>query len=586
MTLPTKVKKLLMERYPDAFSRTAPQNIQVVAIDMMQHVKGSLPESIVTVRDLIQYLVKAIKSQLERNNGCHTVIACFDIATVPVKRIVEYGKRKEWRCALCRKQKDADTLDKDCKKDCENKRPLKFEDGPHFPLDDDARLPVPAKQWMRFAADSRNLRAEVYPRLMNCFLTEMWTSPPEGKQIIISGLPCETQVIPLEHAEWHLGYTPTTEAERHILVPWRLDSVHVALDPRYARADMYQRVYRIITRNGRVFRSELPEMKHQIAESDNSIFYFMRFFPECGFLFVINDGDAISIGLLRVLEDFRGGVCPLQRVIALPFRGKRRPGEAAYAYTYVNLPHLKMLIDADEQYTAAGVTNHVATLIFIIILAGTDFFKGFCYGIGYKTEYKEDPEKRAKQNPGVWDTFHARLPMFRALVQWNVNTMIPSPTTQRRIVIDEELFAIFTRYCYLDYYSSRIKSNNVDFAAVRAHCAKSKVPEKRVPSQQHLLLMVRALDWHLNYWVNACRNIDIDPFLKVNGKSYYGYTAETESGITASVYRKQLPVDEVYKRNFYKRAKRKRESKPTTETNKKVMAKRRTDAVSALRGKL
>jgi hypothetical protein len=514
MTLDTEVKKLLMTQYGDAFSTTAPEPVHVVVVDMMQYLKGSLPDKIQTVADLLGYLAGCIKQELARRNGCRVVVACFDTGTVPVKEIVEYGSRREWRCSTCR---DSAVLGP-C---CAGKEPLSYEDGPHLPVNADHRLPVRGGDWMRFASDSRNLRAELYPRLMNYFLTETWLVPAEGQDIFLCGLPCESRLVSCEEAAWRLGYTPTADIQRYLLELWRLDSD--LMRPKLEYPGMFEHTYRIYTRGGIVYRHEAPEMRCRILEADNSIFWVARFFPGCNCLFVINDGDAISIGLLRVLEDFNGGHCPVMRVIALPNRVKPRPNQTYHPYTYVDLVRLKTLIDNTPAYLHHGVTNSVATLVFMIILSGTDFFKKPCHGIGYSV---------------LWDTFHEGLPMYRLLIQWNVADMVPDPTAERRIVLDEELFIRFIENCYLKKYKGD------DIEVVRAR--KFKQAEKQVQPRQTMLRWARQVQWNLNYWVNACRNIETDPFKEVEGQPYYGYVKASMS-ITDNVAPTPEPVDEVYR---------------------------------------
>jgi len=589
MTLPTIIKELIKKRYGKAWSTTAPNNVHVVAKDMMQHIKGTLPDSILTVNDLLSHLTRIVRLELSRRNGCSTVIICFDTKTVDVKSIVEYGTRKEWRCKHCKKLPQ-NTFASMCGKNCVNLKPLKFEDGPHLPLDHSMPLPVKPKEWMRFAADSRNLRRELYPILMNCFLEGGCFVPLPGQTVILYGLPCKTQVVPIHNqSQWNAGFNASAETTREILVKWRLDSSSV--DDEYRRfdsvpisngylaknPDMYNQVYGIENVNNMIYRRKMSEMFNRIPEADNSIFFFMKFYPKLNYMVDINDGDAISIGLLRVLEDFVAGECLVDRYIALPNRKKPKPGELYYSHDYINIVKLIQLIEADVQYTAANVANPVATLVFLIILGKTDFFKNFCKGIGYKTQYKEDEAKRAKQREGIWDTFHARLPTFSHMVQWNIRDMIADPTVERRIIIDEQLFMLFTQYCYWHKYG---KTDDVDFASVRAHCKKFKNKQNHMPTKQQMMLWVRQVDWNLQYWLNDCRDIRVDPFKAVDGEPYYGYVKKTMS-ISKRVHATQQPVDEVYKRHFYKRRKKQKTAAPKT-----IQKKRKQSAMDAVRGKI
>lgn len=581
MTLPTKVKQWLIDKYGASRSTVAPNPVHVTAMCMMQFVKGSLPESVITVRNLVDYLIHKMLLQIKRQNGCSVVIACFDIETVPVKAIIEYEKRKEWRCKECRKGTWIKCTRKGTK--CKDKPPLKFEDGPHLPLNDDHRLPVTPDQWMRFASDSRNLRYELYPRLMNALLTRPEFLPGTNQTIIVSGLPCDSELISAEHARWEFGYCPSKEEERRLLKPWKLDSMHLNFknvnDP-----DRFKRVYRIQNVNGVIYRHEVPEMKHSIPEADSSIFYFTKFFPNANFLYSINDGDALSIGLLRVMEDFHAGECKLKRYVALPRRRALKPGEHNWSHEYFDMVHLKQLIEEDPVYTAAGVSNHVATVVFLIILAGTDFFKNFCPYIGYKTDWnEEDEKKRAKQSDGIWDTFHKRLPMFRHMVQWNIFDMIPDPNVKRRIVLDEDLFKLFVLYCYFHSYEKDPDSNKIpDFEAIRVKCSKFKQKARHMPSDEQILLWARHLTWNLDYWVNSFRDIYVDPFMEIDGKSYYGF-CNGKVAATNQLSLKQEPIDEQYKRNLYKR---KQKQEPLKRRGGGIIEERKRNAIDAIKGKI
>jgi len=573
MTLPTLIKKQLKKRFHKAWSKKAPDVVHVIAKDFMQHMKGTLPDNIVTVNDLKAYFIKLVRQELSRRNQCSVLIICFDTSTVEVKSIVEYGTRKEWRCKHCKKLKE-DTFSDKCERNCKNSKPLKFEDGPHFPLDHDMRLPVSGKQWMRFASDSRNLRRELYPILMNCFLEGGNFIPNPGQTIITCGLPCMSKIVPVYDPNWDKGFNATADTTLEVLIPWRLDNLPVSDAYFDAHPDMYSQVYRIQNFNGMVHRHKVPEMCNNIAEADNSVFFFMQFFPNANYMVDINDGDAISIGLLRVLEDFVAGKCIRERYIALPNKTKPKPGELKYSHDYLNLVELKHLIEQDPQYLQANVANPVATLVFLIIISSTDFFKNYCPGIGIKTIYSDDEKKRAKQKQGIWDTFHAMLPTFSHMIQWNINDMIPDPTVKRRIVIDEELFKLFTQYCYVHKYGKK------DFATVRTHCSKFKDKRKHMPTDQQMMLWVRQIDWNIQYWLNACRDIEIDPFKVIDDVPYYGYDKKTMT-ITKRVAATQEPVDEVYKRHFHKRRKKQKTKGP-----KKIATKRVYSAMDAVRGKL
>ncbi len=560
---------------------------------MMQYVKGSLPDSIITVEDLLRYLVNKIKYELTRRNECSIVVACFDTDTVPVKKIVEYGKRKEWRCKHCKVLPyDKDTkkyeFSPECKSECKFKVPLLPEDGPHLPESPSDRLPCLAKYWMRFAANSTNLRRELYPRLMNVFLEQNWAMPDNGQTIIISGLPCDSEVVSADHIKWQFGFTPSKDAERRLLKPFRIGG----LSSYKWTTKMYQQVYRFQNINHQIYRHLVPEMEHQIAEADNSCFFFLQFYPNANAMIVINDGDAITIGLWRVVEDFINGKCNLKRYVALPRRKSTKPGEYNYSHDYLDLVKFKQLIETNPLYTQYKVANPVATVGFLVILAGTDFFQDFCQGIGYKTKYNDDEAKRAKQTEGIWDTFHSKLSLFTHLVQWNVFTMIPDCTVKRRIVLDEELFALFVYHCYLNKYGRTVmkkvkasKLEDVKLAEIKAHCAKMKRVQNRLPDKQKIQLWARQITWNMDYWVNACRNIPVDPFKHIDNKPYYGYVKKGSTMVLASaVHPVQEDVGDAYMQHFLKTKREQRQLKPKLDALEIV--KRKKNAIDMIRGKI
>ena len=84
--------------------------------------------------------------------------------------------------------------------------------------------------------------------------------------------------------------------------------------------------------------------------------------------------------------------------------------------------------------------------------------------------------------------------------------------------------------------------------------ADQKNPKKRLPDEVIIYRWSSQIDWNVNYWANAFRNIYIDPFKVVDGKSYYGYDGATSTITNIVAMRHDPPLDEVYKRHFWKRA--------------------------------
>lgn len=582
------MKQYLEDRYPGCFDFDGPgKDLQLLVVDMMQWMKGQFPKDYIKrERQLLSYFRKNISGLFD--TGAQVVVICFDKASPEVKKMVCHTNRYERRCKLCKKkgplpkgrQAGAEFFDDKCEKQCIMNQIKWYEEGPHLHVDDD--YPVDP-DWSKFSADSRNLRYELYPRLANFLLN--WFPPRPGQVLIIDGLPFKERQV----REWEPNFDTqgfvNQKKMRVVLEPWSLES---DLPLKEDQNVPFNRVYCVEhCMNGQIMRREMPEMQNDIHEADNAIFYFSRFFPQFYKQMVyINDGDAISIGLLRALEDFRGpDNYAHEQWLCLPYKNEK--GRALFTGTppknqYVNLTKLCQKVENTPEFKRANVQSPIATLIFLIVLSGTDFFKGeFCYGIGRVTEPHKDEEKRKLQTKGVWDTFFADLPMYSHLVQYYPNEK--SQELERRIVIDEELLELFTQQCYLNKYGAaaakKMKKSESDFELVKLHCSKSiKDPRKHPPDSTVIQRWARQIAWNLNYWANAFRNIYIDPFERVSDRSYWGY--EPDRTIAKVVASKQKPLDEVYKRNFWKRR-----QKPGEVPLKPIPQRRKQAALDLIRGK-
>lgn len=578
MGLPPWCREQLRQRYPHAFGYEGPQ-YQMVCKDMMALVKGALPDWVYSLNTLRDYLFRPIDGAFSAKTGCLIMFICFDKGTPAPKHLVEHKNRHDTRCKECKKHGDLPWgktagpmfFDPECTKNCVNSQRLWFEEGPYLNLTDfDAPLP----EWSRYKIDTRNLRAELFPIIMNWVLEYM---PPPGKALFTDGLPGQSKIVNDYSADWKNGYhIDSNVAKRHILVPWTMNQL--PLDPKTTK---YGRVYMMkgippchAFPGGTVLREEVPDMENDILEADNAVFYFSKFFPELRtHVADINDGDAISIGLLRALEDFKGGEPVQEQWLALPYKSKKasvlfEDGQLPRT-EWVNLTLLYQKVEASPDFNRNGYQSPVATLIFLLVIADTDFFKGYCFGIGSITEWDEDEKKREKQTKGVWDTFFSRLDMFHHLVQYYPLTK--SLTEKRQMVIDEELFAIFTRFCYTNKYEKVAKNGDIV-----AHCSKFKDERKRFPSDNKILRWARQIGWNLNYWANAFRNIYVDPYERYNEKPYWGYCPDL--GIVDDVSPTQKDLDEKHKKHMLKRQRKTTEIQP-------IPKQRKLDAVRALKGK-
>jgi hypothetical protein len=401
--------------------------------------------------------------------------------------------------------------------------------------------------------------------------------------LFVDGLPFkERQVREYEAAFDTKGFVNQAKM-RVILEPWSCE-MDLPLVPERA---VFNKVYCIENRDGvNILRGEIPDMQNDIHEADNAVFFFSRFFPDVRTqMAYINDGDAISIGMLRALEDFKGpDNFQHEQWLCLPYKSKKKKAlfvGKAPELQYINLTKLCQKVEATPEFVEAGVQSPVATLIFLIVLSETDFFKGeFCFGIGGKTIPHADKDKREKQTKGIWDTFFADLPMYSHMVQYY--PIDKSVEVERRIVIDEELFELFTQQCYLNKYGAaaakKLKKDSSTFDLVKLHCAKSVKDKRKHPPEPVVnQRWARQIAWNLNYWANAFRNIYIDPFERYNGRSYWGYEDNTITNVIAA---KQKPLDEVYKRNFWKRR-----QKPGEMPVEPIADKKKQAALDLIRGK-
>ena len=574
--MPTWCREQLRQRYPHAFGYEAP-NYQMCCKDFMALVKGALPDWVVSLNTLRQFLFNAVDGELNARTGCIILFMCFDKGTPAVKHLVEHKKRHDTRCKLCKGHGDLPWgktagpmfFDDECKSNCINEQRLWFEEGPYLDLTD---LDNPLPDWSRFKIDSRNLRSELYPLIFNWALEYV---PPPGKMLFLDGLPGQDRTVNDYSADWRNGYhIDRNVSKRHILIPWSAEQLPLK-DPKVGRVYMMKGIGPCPEYpHGLVIREEVPDMENDILEADSAVFYFSKFFPELRtHVANINDGDAISIGLLRTLEDYRGGEPVHEQWLAMPYKSKKSSvlfanGEIPRT-EWINLTLLYQKVEASRDFNGNGYQSPVATLIFLLIIADTDFFKEYCFGIGSITEWKEDEEKRKKQTKGVWDTFFSRLDMFHHLVQYYPLTK--SLTEKRLVVLDEGLFAIFTKYCYTNKYGGVAKDGNVQM-----HCSKFKDERKRFPSDAKIQRWSRQVAWNLNYWANAFRNIYVDPYETHMGQPYWGYCPER--GIVDVVASEQLGLDEKHKKHMHKRQQKTTEPQPIAKKLKK-------SAMDLVRGK-
>ncbi len=586
MTMPTWLRNALRAMYPTCFTHKAPENIvyHAVSVDMMQYLKQPM-HGCNTTRKVIAYLTRILRSLLDR----HMVVSMhFDVGGLGPKSAVAHVTRHDLRCGVCKKEHPgvpATRFSDDCVRNCTGRRRLAHGDGPHLPDDLDRPFAWETDDWIRFASDSRNLSDELYPRLVNALLEFV---PGPGQQVYLYGLPCHGVNVTESHSLWASASKTALACgtARRILTPWSI-AKDLPLGARGHRAsdpDLFARVFVIEGvppcaewPRGMVRRYEDPTLLNHIHEADNSVFHFPRVKPNLNHMTIINDGDAIPIGLLYTAEiRCDAGNQPPRRHHCVRLPDKRKC--SFNKFEYVNLNLLYHNISNDPRFTHANVSNPVASVVFLIVACGTDFFRGVCHGVGKKTAWSDDEKKRKRQTQGVWDVFFDNLSFFSHMVQWNIDAMIKSEYKARTIVVDEDAFCRFIEFCYVAKYGARaIKRYKVDAPATAAlvtrYTKTLKNPAYHFPSRDHVMVQCRNIQWNLAYWVNAFRNIFPDPLEVYEGGSYYGFEVcpTTNRVMLSKRVSAAKPQDEVYAMNFLASRERARDNR--------LKRKRRVDAM-------
>ena len=163
------------------------------------------------------------------------------------------------------------------------------------------------------------------------------------------------------------------------------------------------------------------------------MFFYDHWFQNEDIMVVCNDGDVFAYGLLYSYERVTPrNVFRNNHIGCLPYKKSKDneffPNGKTPKNEYVDFNKLYVLVKDDASMKASGVQNHVATMVFLLIMAGSDFFKDFMVGIG--------------EENFVWKTFFSCLDLFSHMVQMSKG-VVPSTRTPRTIVLDEDLFRLF-----------------------------------------------------------------------------------------------------------------------------------------------
>lgn len=536
-----------------------PEHVQVVVVDFMQFVK-SIDETIQTIRQLIDAWVQRIRGFFHHKVEC--VIVCFDKGTPPVKHVhchVKSRYKNTKRYTAGNSPVLSSNLDKTL-----------------------ASMELAGADWMRLAGCQALLQREVYPLLWNALLNPNALHLKPGQVVVLHGLPSKTRQVSVHHgAAWE---NPHTWVGTQVQVTeWSIDTDYgdwpITEAMEQQDPEMYNRVYRLVGQpNGAMHVEEAPEWHNRIVEADNGVFWYQHFdcFKLRPTMISINDGDAVSIAVLQsrdrlnehseflnhqyICLRYREPKEEREKRLQDPFEANKPP--PTHEYVDVNFLHTEL--DNDPVFCNNNVNNPQAAFAMLNILCGSDFFTDYCRGIGERF---------------IWNTFLQRPKLFSHLIQWNAASFPADPTAFRRAIVDETLFEQFTYYVYLNKYGKAVRKKNggnMSFALLRTHCSKLKRVQNRMPTARQCKQFARQLQWNIQYWLNAPRNIEVDPFEQWRNMSYWGYQRNPETGHAEVSYvfsPKQKPMDEAYKRHLRKR-KRKTRGPPTFTADAKRHATR------------
>ena len=562
MGINTWVITWLKKRYPNAFPHDDPGFGTILIVDMMQYLKY-LPEGCTTLGSIKQYVMSQVRRKIESFKGrLRVIILCFD------QKVVHHNCHKVKSICHAKRYKNVDLY------------PL--DGSPYLPREDSGKLP---KEWNRFCGSSTLLRRELFPLLYNCCLDSKYIQLSFGQSLILQGLPGRTIYQIPDLKSTYLSYMTTgvndpnhpeaMESSMQKLVLWNVDWLPITAEMENRNPDMYNNVYIVKAvppgvdhrfPRGFLQTDIWDEAKNNVGEADLAMLYFNRFFPDEDQIISINDGDIYPIALLNTQDRLNGNQFRNRQLLVLPLRTRKKKAKEAVIvdapqlllkpkFTYCDVNLLYSNVCDDPLFGDKGVQNHIMMLVFMIIISGTDFFSGSFGGIGVEKI--------------VWKTLTGKLDVYHHMVQSTKN-IIPDPTAQRDIVIDEDAWRQFTFWCYAEKHGKVVRRNNggkLTHNLIKTHLSKRKYT---MPDTPLILRWCRQIQWNMEYWINGPRLIFPDPFLKINGRSYYGYDLSKDNKLeyAKKIYLDQREVDEVYSRYFAK------SKEPTHKRPKKLPSKK------------
>ena len=533
--------------------------------DFMRFYRGK-PKDIENLNQLVFWIVRQARVVLEARNGVDHLVVQADKVANMMKALVCYEKRYK------------------------NRPKLDEAGAPYLPTDGTEKLP---EDWMMFAANSKLLKRELYPRLYNAFLNPRMISPGPGQTLILDGFPGLVRNLPVyDTAPWEKSYVGRTDF-RKVVCPWDANLLPLSEEIERADPDLYNRVFVIKGHapsaqypQGLLTVEEWEEARNSIGEADLRLFFYDHWFQNTDQIIAANDGDLIPIALLYAHERRNGNTWRNGQWLKLKKPGGDKHEMVAdinTRYEYVNVNVLYDSIMADEHLKAAGVQNPVATMVMLMILGETDFVKNHFFNIG--------------KEKVLWKVFWQKLPMFSHMVQLSTSTT-PSTRIPRTIVLDEELFFRFAGYCYTQKYgeSARklakfnknknwkmdksqpkfIDPDDEQLKQMWPKVLKERTRKKATgkpqenekyhyPEKTEVRKWCRWIEWNFLYWLNGMRHpdsaYDPDVFEVYRGFPYYGFMRDPKSGAAIPapcVSAKRKQIDQVFKVHLLKhREKRK-----------------------------
>jgi len=540
MGLPSDEREFLRHNFGAAFSFAPPKGIEptIGIVDFMQYVKVMKPD-ILTRDGMIEHFVNKIKwLLLRKGSSFRTIIVLVDGKPVPVKRMVEHAKRYK------------------------NKDVFSAKQGPYMPKQGYGLIPT---EWIRFAGNYKLLRRELYPLLYNAFFSRKYFTPLPGQSIILSGFPGRSQWIHTGTRSWDAPERPG-DGKVLAVTMWGDDELPITKKMELEDPDLYHRVYMLENiapcegyPKGEIRIKEWEEAKNSISEADTRMFYFDHWFQNENICYYLNDGDVFSIGLLYSYERLVGinkeGKYEFRNshTACLPY--KKKEGNEFFGgggelprEEYVDINRLYELVREYPPMMQCGVQNAAATMAFLLIMAGSDFFQDYMKSIG---------------TPTIWKVFFANVDVLTHMVQISEG-VTPATRTKRKVVLDDDLFIQFCRWCFLEKYEKaelkRLKTGKLTYKQLKQRTRNDANGKPRqdtdlyLPDRNGMRVWARQVEWNLEYWKNAPLGYEPDAFETWLGVPYYPYMRD-EAGkptMVNVVASKQKPLDYVYEQHLYR----------------------------------